>query len=185
MYRRPPSLRKNPEGGGTSVHRLRRSRFLALLHVIRALIVWILSHVRHVFESTTLRKNALIYIPYPRVNCLKTICFTATHTHIAHIWQYSLPPGVAVGAAVAGSAGSVGWELLAKIFRTSVPGSRGVWVMISWSAKGPRGGRGGGTPHMKGVGMLVVSLRGVNFEFWSHLRCSGQNAIIFSREGLV
>ena len=44
---------------------------------------------------------------------------------------------------------------------------------------------GGGTPHMKGVGMLVVSLRGVNFEFWSHLRCSGQNDIIFSREGLV
>ena len=35
------------------------------------------------------------------------------------------------------------------------------------------------------VGMLVVSLRGVNFGFWSHLGCSGQNAIIFSREGLV
>ena len=44
---------------------------------------------------------------------------------------------------------------------------------------------GGGTPHMKGVGMLVVSLRGVDFGFWSHLGCSGQNAIIFSREGLV
>ena len=29
--------------------------------------------------------NALIYIPYPRVNCLKTIPFTAAHTHIAHI----------------------------------------------------------------------------------------------------
>ena len=43
----------------------------------------------------------------------------------------------------------------------------------------------GGTPQMKGVGMLVVSLRGVNFGFWSHLGCSGQNAIIFSREGLV
>ena len=49
------------------------------------------------------------------------------------------------------------------------------------------GGGGGGleTPHMKVVGMLVVSLRGVNFGFWSHLGCSGQNAIIFSREGLV
>ena len=45
--------------------------------------------------------------------------------------------------------------------------------------------RGGETPHMKVVGMLVVSLRGVNFGFWSHLGCSGQNAIIFSREGLV
>ena len=27
------------------------------------------------------------------------------------------------------------------------------------------GTREGGTPHMKGVGMLVVSLRGVNFGF--------------------
>jgi len=42
---------------------------------------------------------------------------------------------------------------------------------------------GGGTPNMKGVGVLVVSLRGVTFGFWSHLGCSGQNAIIFSREG--
>ena len=46
-------------------------------------------------------------------------------------------------------------------------------------------GVGGGTPHMKVVRMLVVSLRRVNFGFWSHLGCSGQNAIIFSREGLV
>ena len=38
---------------------------------------------------------------------------------------------------------------------------------------------------MKGMGMLVVSLRGVNFGVWSHLGCSGQNAIILSREGLV
>ena len=26
-------------------------------------------------------------IPYPWVNCLKTVTLTATHTHIAHIWQ--------------------------------------------------------------------------------------------------
>ena len=26
---------------------------------------------------------------------------------------------------------------------------------------------GGGAPYLKGVGMLVVSLRGVNFGFWS------------------
>ena len=38
---------------------------------------------------------------------------------------------------------------------------------------------------MKGVGMLVVSLRGVNFGFWSHLGCSGQDAIIFSPEEKV
>ena len=35
---------------------------------------------------------------------------------------------------------------------------------------------------MKGAAMLVVSLRGENFGFWSHLGCSGQNAIIFSRK---
>ena len=38
---------------------------------------------------------------------------------------------------------------------------------------------------MKGAGMLVVSLRVLNIGFWSHLGCSGQNAIKFSREGLV
>ena len=48
------------------------------------------------------------------------------------------------------------------------------------AVKGP-----GGTPHMKAVGMLIVSLRSINFGFRSHLRCSGQNAIIFSREDLV
>ena len=37
---------------------------------------------------------------------------------------------------------------------------------------------------MKGVGVLVVSLKGVNFGFWSHIGCSGQKAIIFSRKGL-
>ena len=41
---------------------------------------------------------------------------------------------------------------------------------------------GGGDPHMKVVRMLVVSLRGVHFGFWSHLGCSGENVIIFSRE---
>ena len=30
---------------------------------------------------------------------------------------------------------------------------------------------------MKGVAMPVVSLRDVNFGFWYHLGCSGQNAI--------
>ena len=33
---------------------------------------------------------------------------------------------------------------------------------------------GGGDSHMKEAGMLVVSLRSVNFGFWSHLGCSGQ-----------
>ena len=38
---------------------------------------------------------------------------------------------------------------------------------------------------MKQTGMLVVSLRGVNFGFWSRLGCSGQSANILSRQGLV
>lgn len=45
----------------------------------------------------------------------------------------------------------------------------------------PRG-VGGGNLHSKGVGMLVVSLRGVNFGFsltWS-VQCSGENGIICS-----
>ena len=41
-----------------------------------------------------------------------------------------------------------------------------------------RGGRGKGDSHMKQTGMLVVSLGGVNFGFWSRLRCSGQSANI-------
>ena len=46
-----------------------------------------------------------------------------------------------------------------------------------------------GDLHMKVVGMLFVSVRGVNFEFWSHLGCSEEIDImctsICSREGLV
>ena len=38
---------------------------------------------------------------------------------------------------------------------------------------------------MKWTGMFVVSLRGVNFGFWSRLGFSGQNVIIFRRQGLV
>ena len=46
------------------------------------------------------------------------------------------------------------------------------------------GGGGVGTPYLKGMGMLVVSLRGVNFGFWSRLGCPEQNTIIFSRKRL-
>ena len=42
-----------------------------------------------------------------------------------------------------------------------------------------------GDSHLKGTGMLVVSIRGVNFGFWSRLGCSGQNVSIFRRQGLV
>ena len=43
----------------------------------------------------------------------------------------------------------------------------------------------GGDSHMKQTGMLVISLRGVNFGFWSRLGCAGQSANILSRQGLV
>ena len=43
----------------------------------------------------------------------------------------------------------------------------------------------GGDSHMKWTGMLVVSLRGVNFGFWSRLGGSGQNVIIISHQALV
>ena len=36
----------------------------------------------------------------------------------------------------------------------------------------------GGDSHMKQTGMLIVSLRGVNFGCWSRLGCSGQSANI-------
>ena len=39
----------------------------------------------------------------------------------------------------------------------------------------------GGDSHMKQTGMLVISLRGVNFGFWSRLGCSAQSANILSR----
>ena len=55
------------------------------------------------------------------------------------------------------------------------PTSYQLWIIVAR----------GRASHMKVVGMLVVSLKGVNFGFWSHLGCSEQNAIIFSREGLV
>ena len=47
------------------------------------------------------------------------------------------------------------------------------------------GGGGGGELHMKQTGMLVLSLRGVNFGSWSRLGCSVQSANILSRQGLV
>ena len=48
----------------------------------------------------------------------------------------------------------------------------------------PAGG-GEGDSYMKQTGMLVISLRGVNFLFWSRLGCSGQSANILSRQDLV
>ena len=38
----------------------------------------------------------MINILSPRVNCLKTIPFTAAHTYMVHIWLYPPPPPPAV-----------------------------------------------------------------------------------------
>ena len=43
----------------------------------------------------------------------------------------------------------------------------------------------GGDLNIKKVGVLVVSLRGVNFRFWSHLGCWGKITNIFSLQGLT
>ena len=48
--------------------------------------------------------------------------------------------------------------------------------------RGGGGWKGGKDSHMNGEAMLVVSLTGLDFGFWSHFRCSGQNAIICSRD---
>ena len=39
-----------------------------------------------------------------------------------------------------------------------------------------------GDSHMKGTGMLVVSLRGENFGFWSRLGCSGKMSLFLAVE---
>ena len=39
---------------------------------------------------------------------------------------------------------------------------------------------GGGDSHMKWTGMLVVSLRGVNFGFWSRLGCLGKMSLFLA-----
>ena len=46
-------------------------------------------------------------------------------------------------------------------------------------------GGGGGNSHMKQTRMLVVSLRSVNFGFWSCLGCSGQSTNNLCHQGLV
>ena len=57
-----------------------------------------------------------------------------------------------------------------------IPSNEGVY-QFSVTCSVTRGGGGGEPSHMEGAGMLVVSLRGINFGFWSYLVCSGENAI--------
>ena len=47
------------------------------------------------------------------------------------------------------------------------------------------GGGGGGDSNINKVGMLFVSLRDVNFRFWSRLGCWGKITNIFCLQGLA
>ena len=67
----------------------------------------------------------------------------------------------------------------------NIVGTFDVLLIILYMKRARGGGGGDGDSHMKQTGMLVVSLRGVNFGFWSRLGCSGQSANILSRQGLV
>ena len=51
-------------------------------------------------------------------------------------------------------------------------------MMMVWGGGG--GGKGVSCFAYDMMGMLVVSLRGVNFGFWFHIGCSGGTAIICS-----
>ena len=67
-------------------------------HPFRSVIILVIKQIGLLHHSYVYRPNwtllspvtitnSLICIPYPRVNCLKTIPFTAAHTCIVHIWQ--------------------------------------------------------------------------------------------------
>ena len=58
-------------------------------------------------------------------------------------------------------------------------------MSVPYFCEGDMASGEGGDSHMKQMGMLIVLLRGVNFGFWSRLRCFGQSANILSRQGLV
>ena len=66
-----------------------------------------------------------------------------------------------------------------ELNRTNKQSMRRIKLRIAQSR--PRGR----DSHIKQTGMLVVSLRGINFGFWSRLGCSRQSANILSRQGLV
>ena len=63
-----------------------RVSILILDQIIRTLISF-LGKLYHILDQ-----NSSISIPYPRLNCLKTIPFTAAHDHIAYIWECPPPP---------------------------------------------------------------------------------------------
>ena len=100
-----------------------------------------------------LGQNSLISIPYPRLNCSKTLPFTAAHTYIAYIWEY--PP----------------WRF--RLFLVQL-----AWVSVS-SPLAPREGlilrllssircvhtkpRGGGTSEISGWGCAAGTLEPLTY----------------------
>ena len=124
-----------------------------------------------------------------------TIQHLATPLQLSLSWSYSSESKLTSAPKLAWPI----WPILSRAFRTQT-GSRYGSNFTGWYISADKWALGspwleqyfihltlkpGGWTDMKRVGMLVVSLRGVNFGFWSHSGCSGQNAIIFSREGLV
>ena len=70
--------------------------------------------------------------------------------------------------------------LLKKFDSLNTPDSLGLYLHIGSESLLPREGKdvlSGRDLIIEGVGMPVVSLRGVNLWFWSHLGCSGGNAV--------
>ena len=57
-----------------------------------------------------------------------------------------------------------------------------LWVKIIQGEQEKKQARKPGGSHIKQMRMLVISLRGVNFGFWSHYLCSGED-LICSRQG--
>ena len=55
-------------------------------------LLYRLNSFYHWSVSKQMIPYSLISIPYPRLNSLKTLPFTAAHTHIAYIWEYPPPP---------------------------------------------------------------------------------------------
>jgi len=64
-----------------------------------------------------------------------------------------------------------------------------VWVLLKLILTHRIGGQndsgGGYDSHMTVMGVLVVSLRGVNCRFWSYLGYSGQKANFFTHKGIA
>ena len=80
------------------------------------------------------RPKLSVFIPYPRVNCLKTIPFTAAHTYIAHIWQYPPPHPSRAFALVKRGQGtrSIFWIGVANLLFARAQRTQKARVYLDW-----------------------------------------------------